>query len=72
MTSCLLITGRFIINDVAHSCAIARISLRYLALSEGTISFCLLLNLYLTRNEDPIFLQRLTVHHKCILNTQIS
>jgi hypothetical protein len=69
MTSCFLITVRFRINDVAHSCGIARISLRYLSLSEGTISSCLSLNLSLTKDVDLIFLRILIVPHKCTLST---
>jgi hypothetical protein len=49
MTSCLLKIGRLRIDDVAHSCGVARISLRSFSLSEGTtrscMSFCLLQSL---------------------------
>jgi hypothetical protein len=41
MTSCLLITGRLKMNDVAHSCGIAWISLRSLSHSEGTTKRCI-------------------------------
>jgi hypothetical protein len=41
LTICLLITGRLIINDVAHSCGIEQIYLRSFSLSEGTMRRCM-------------------------------